>query len=264
MSQTPTPVAASAPHAKSPLHQLRATFRAFSRALIPARVILQRGPARGPRVALTFDDGPDDHTLRYLDLLDRLQVRATFYLVGEAMERRPELVAEYLRRGHQLGFHGHTHRHFTRLPAAELWDELQRAPALLGVGSGAVGGVNLLRGRPMVRPPYGAIDLPRVALCHAAGLLPVLWSLDTMDWKIQEAQELVAYMAKQQVRGGEILLLHEGQDWTLAALPPLIQDLRDRGFELVTISELFDAEGLRPAAGAPEARSPGAAAPQGA
>lgn len=234
---TPTPQPASPGTARG----LRASLRAVARSLVPSRVVVLKGPAQGRRIALTFDDGPDDHTLRYLDLLDQLKVRATFYLVGEYMVKRPALVEEYQRRGHQLGFHGHTHRHFTRLSTSALWDELRRAPQLLGLpGDRPAARMNRLRGRAMVRPPYGDMDLRRMALCHAAGLVPVMWSLDSMDWKIKEAQPLCAYLARQPVTAGEILLFHEGQDWTLDALPTMVKDLRDRGFELCTVSELWE------------------------
>ena len=76
---------------------------------------LRRGPAASKRVALTFDDGPDDLTEQYLDLLDDLGVPATFFVIGEHCAARPELVREYLRRGHQIAGHGYDHTRFTKL-----------------------------------------------------------------------------------------------------------------------------------------------------
>src|SRR5688572_3619445 len=94
-----------------------ASVRAFVKNVVFDRVpgCLRRGPTTTRRVALTFDDGPDDYTSRYLDCLEDLGVPATFFLCGEHADARPELVREYVRRGHQLANHGYNHERFTKL-----------------------------------------------------------------------------------------------------------------------------------------------------
>src|ERR1041385_7658407 len=92
--------------------------------LVPG--LWRRGPAASNRVALTFDDGPDGMTSRYLDVLDDLGVPATFFVVGEHAARRPGLVREYLRRGHQVPGHGYDHTRFTKLSRRHLLDQCAR------------------------------------------------------------------------------------------------------------------------------------------
>src|SRR3954468_1741088 len=88
--------------------------------------LLRRGPSTTGRVALTFDDGPDALTPRYLDLLDDLGVPATFFVLGEFASRRPDMIREYLRRGHQVAGHGYDHTRFTKLSRRQLIDQCQR------------------------------------------------------------------------------------------------------------------------------------------
>jgi peptidoglycan/xylan/chitin deacetylase (PgdA/CDA1 family) len=182
------------------------------------------------RVALTFDDGPTSLTPAYLDVLAELDVRATFFLVGELCEAHPELVTAIAARGHQLAGHGYTHRRFTTLSQAELADELERTRLLLPPGEGTP---------KLVRPPYGAISLPSLAACRRHGFTAVLWSLNSGDWRSREACQVERNMAQQVAAAGEIVLLHEGQPWTMKALPAIVGSLRQVGHELVTVGELL-------------------------
>src|SRR5687768_16905558 len=93
---------------------------------VPGDRIVWRGPTSVKRVALTFDDGPDDRTPRYLEVLERYGVAATFFVMGDLTEARPGAIAEYLRRGHQVGSHGYDHLKFTTLSARELRGQLVR------------------------------------------------------------------------------------------------------------------------------------------
>ncbi|MDF2693582.1 MAG: Peptidoglycan N-acetylglucosamine deacetylase [Labilithrix sp.] len=189
-----------------------------------------RGPASaGRRIALTFDDGPDDRTLNYLDLLDELGVRATFFLVGNASARKPELVREYIRRGHQIGGHGYNHDSFTHLRPAALVEQVERTNAVLGPQPTK---------RPWVRPPYGHVDALVLARLIAHGNMIALWSFDSHDYRVKDADALVARCAPENISPGDVLLLHEGQQWTLDALPRIVAQLRGAGYQLVTMAEL--------------------------
>lgn len=192
--------------------------------------LLRRGPATCPRIALTFDDGPDELTEQYLDLLDDLGVPATFFLVGENVAARSHLVREYLRRGHQVASHGYDHTRFPDLPRRRLLEQCARTDAMLG---------GQLDGRPWVRPPYGALDASSTLALLAARYTIAMWSLDSRDHALRDAREIVRQCAPNRVRGGEVLLFHEGQPWTLAALPKIVRDLRAAGFEPVTMHDLF-------------------------
>ena len=192
--------------------------------------LLRRGPAHAKRVALTFDDGPDEHTPRYLDLLDELRVPASFFLVGKACERHPELVREYLRRGHQVAGHGYDHTRFTDLDRRALLGQCARTDRVLGAQ---------LDGRAWVRPPHGAVDAGSLLALRLAGYTVALWSLDSHDYEERDPERVVARCAADKVRPGEVLLFHEGQQWTLDALPRIVDQLRSAGYEFATMCDLY-------------------------
>ena len=192
--------------------------------------VLRRGSSTSRRVALTFDDGPDSMTPRYLDLLDELGVLATFFLIGERADQHPDLVREYLRRGHQVASHGYDHTRFTKLSRRDLIDQCERTDQ-------AIGGQP--SGRSWVRPPHGAIDASSLLALRAAGYVVALWSLDSCDYTVRDVNELVERCSPSRVAPGDVLLFHEGQDWTLAALPAIVAGLHGAGYECVTMHDLF-------------------------
>ncbi len=211
----------------APARVLRGLRRACAD-LLPRSIIARRGESRARRVALTFDDGPGEQTFEYLDLLDRLDVRATFFLVGAACVARPAAVRAIAARGHEVASHGFTHRSFPSLDVWALFDELSRAQRAL---------VPSKRPRPLVRPPRGATSTRSLLQCAAAGYQTVLWSLDSDDCR-SDSPDVVARRVAMAMPG-DIVLLHEEQPWTLAALPRIVEDLRRRGLQPVTVSELL-------------------------
>ena len=197
---------------------------------LPASAVIRRGPATARRVALTFDDGPNELTGEYLDVLDRLGVAATFFIMGDLSSERPEAVREYLRRGHQVAGHGWDHQAFPSLGPGALRDQLRRTDAVLGPQPA---------GRPWVRPPYGALSPRVIAQLYAAGYTIALWSFDSNDYEVKDPDELVRRCDPAAIAPGEVLLFHEGQRWTIDALPGIVGNLRDAGFECVTMADLF-------------------------
>jgi peptidoglycan/xylan/chitin deacetylase (PgdA/CDA1 family) len=191
---------------------------------------LRRGPTTSRRVALTFDDGPDDYTERYLDLLDDLGVPATFFLCGEHADARPALVREYVRRGHQLANHGYDHTRFTKLSGAALADQLTRTEQALG---------GQLTGRPWVRPPHGELGASSFVRLLSAGYTIALWSVDSKDYDDHDPASLTERCSPKNVGAGDVLLMHEGQQWTLDALPRIVTALHAAGYECVTMHDLF-------------------------
>ena len=210
------------------------SLRTYVRDAVFDRVpgLLRKGPATGKRIALTFDDGPDDLTSTYLDMLDDLGVPATFFLLGENAERHPELVREYLRRGHQLASHGYDHRRFTELSRGDLLDQCKRTEAAIGGQSS---------GRPWVRPPHGSIDATSMVSLLAARYTIALWSVDSCDYRDRDVASLAATCAPDKLGAGDVVLFHEGQQWTLNALPRIVSGLHGAGYELVTMHDLFAA-----------------------
>jgi len=193
---------------------------------------LRRGPTTARRVALTFDDGPDDYTARYLDVLDDLGVPATFFLCGANADARPHLVREYVRRGHQLANHGYDHTRFTKLSGRALAEQLSKTERALG---------GQVTGRPWVRPPHGELDPASFVRLLSSGYTIAMWSLDAKDYDDRDPAVLAERCSPERVGPGDVLLLHEGQQWTLDALPRIVTTLHAAGYECVTMHDLFAA-----------------------
>lgn len=192
--------------------------------------VLRRGPVASKRIALTFDDGPDDLTPAYLELLDDLGVPATFFVNGQRALAHPELIREYLRRGHQVANHGYDHQTFSKLSRKELLDQVQRT-------EDAIGGQ--LTGRTWVRPPHGEVDPLSLVTLRAQGCIVALWSIDSHDHDDKDPAKLAERCSPAIVGGGDVLLFHEGQRWTLDALPRIVSGLLASGLECVTMHDLF-------------------------
>jgi peptidoglycan/xylan/chitin deacetylase (PgdA/CDA1 family) len=205
-------------------------LRDATQELIGGDRLIRRGPASARRVALTFDDGPGPLTGAYLDRLDQLGVPATFFLVGKLVAEQPEVVRDYLRRGHQVAGHGWDHTAFTALKPGALRDQVRRTDAVLGPQP---------TGRPWVRPPYGAINTRVLTQLVIGGHVVAMWSFDSFDHMMHDVDALVTRCDPRGVAPGEVLLFHEGHEWTLAALPDIVGRLREDGYELVTMFDMF-------------------------
>ena len=209
-----------------------ASVRALVKNVVFDRVpgLLRKGPVASKRVALTFDDGPDEMTPRYLELLDDLGVPATFFVLGELAAQHPELVREYIRRGHQVAGHGYDHTRFTKLSRRALLDQCKRTDQAIG-GSPS--------GRPWVRPPHGSLDAMSLLTLRASGFVVALWTIDSFDYTQRDPAKIAETCGPSAVGGGDVLLFHEGQEWTLEALPRIVSALHASGLECVTMHDLF-------------------------
>jgi peptidoglycan/xylan/chitin deacetylase (PgdA/CDA1 family) len=210
---------------------IRCGARTIAQSLLPSSLVVWRGKASSRRVALTFDDGPCKLTAAYLAVLRYFRARATFFVIGESCAKRPELVSQIAADGHELAGHGYTHRRFPTLSAAELQDELFRTERLLPANA---------TGRRIVRPPHGAVSLASMVTCARAGFTTALWSYDSGDWCTKRSGDVrAAFDDREASNPGAIVLLHEDQEWTLNALPSVLDKLKGDGHELVTVGELL-------------------------
>lgn len=191
--------------------------------------LLRKARPGTKRVALTFDDGPDDMTPRYLQLLDELDVPATFFLLGELADKRPDLVRDYIRHGHQLAGHGYDHKRFSKLSRRDLIDQCRRTDQALG---------GQATGRSWVRPPHGTLDAQSLITLRAAGYVVALWTIDSLDHSDRDPIAIAERCGSAAV-DGDVILLHEGQEWTLEALPRIVAALTASGLECVTMHDLF-------------------------
>lgn len=172
------------------------------------------GPTRrrtsGPRaLALTFDDGPNPAvTPRLLDLLDQYEARATFFLIGRHVRACPEIAAEIVRRGHEIGNHTETHPNLLWLSRQQVRAEFERCAASLIQATGQPAAI--------MRPPYGYRSPQVHAAARDTGLdPPILWSRSGRDWIPQPVERLIERLRR--VRPGDIVLLHDGAHDALRA-----------------------------------------------
>jgi len=182
-------------------------------------------------VALTFDDGPHPRgTPAVLELLREAgTAKATFFLVGEQVERRPALVAEIVAAGHRVELHSHRHRTQLRQAPGEIRADAERARAAIeDAGGQAVADF---------RPPNGIFSASGLRAVRRRGWRPVLWSRWGRDWDAGATAASIARRATAAVRDGDVLLLHDADyysapdSWvrTVAALPAILDALESRG-----------------------------------
>jgi peptidoglycan/xylan/chitin deacetylase (PgdA/CDA1 family) len=222
-----------APAARAPSWAAR--LKGLAAEVVPRAVLVRRGQASARHVALTFDDGPHEMTDAYLDVLDRFGARATFFVVGRECAARREALWRMVARGHEVAGHGFTHTRFTQMDGGALRDELGRTAALLPPVRTA---------RALVRPPHGATSLRSLSVCARAGYTTVMWSRDSDDCRTASPDEVAARVAPASLAPGEIVLLHEGQEWTLAALPRILEALAGASWQVRPVGELLGAGGV--------------------
>ena len=193
----------------------------------------------GKYVALTFDDGPSGRfTRRLLAGLEQRQVQATFLLCGYRLEIYPELAQQIFDAGHEIGLHGYSHKDMATLSRKQLEQEIEDTRKLLPKGCRAT----------FLRPPGGSGTplLEQVAARENLALL--LWSVDPRDWAVHDAAAVEAAVVNQ-VRSGDIILLHDLSDSSVDAALSIIDRLHEDGFQFVTVSQLAALRGVTPQPG---------------
>jgi len=190
-------------------------------------------PLRGQRlIALTFDDGPNPYiTTPLLDFLAQRQVLVTFYVLGAEVERHPEIVQRMAALGHQVGNHTQNHVEFTRVNAERRRREYQE---------GAQAIYNVLGVMPTTtRLPYGSYNDTILAEMTTP---QIQWSIDPQDWRNRNAQYIAQHVIER-VQEGDIILLHDVYESTLAAARILVPALLEQGFVFVTVDQLLTLRG---------------------
>jgi peptidoglycan/xylan/chitin deacetylase (PgdA/CDA1 family) len=183
-------------------------------------------------VAITFDDGPHPHgTVSVLETLREHDAKATFFLAGEQVERRPSAAAEIVAAGHRVELHCHRHRNQLRLTPRMLLDDAERARAAIEEATG--------QAIADYRPPYGIFSASGLCAVRGRGWRPVLWSQWGRDWDRGATPESITRRATVGIRAGDILLLHDADyysasgSWvgTAAALSKILELLEARGLK---------------------------------
>jgi peptidoglycan-N-acetylglucosamine deacetylase len=197
------------------------------------------------QIALTFDDGPNDpDTLRLLDLLAKHQARATFFLIGQYVRRRPEIARAVHTAGHRIGNHTYSHPNLIFVSRARLRQELEDCRKAIEDAIGAPA--------PLFRPPFGGRRASVLRTARSLGLEPVMWSVTGYDWDAKSAQAIVQKVTAQidsnsrRRQQSEIVLLHDGghrafgvdRSFTVEATLSLLEKYSAAGKTFVSVPEL--------------------------
>lgn len=178
--------------------------------------------------ALTFDDGPSGrYTRALLDGLQERQVKATFLLCGYRMKDYPQELERIAADGHEIGCHGYSHKNMQALGRREIAGEIMDTEALYPPGT---------RVR-FLRPPGGCCNDAVKQVAEARGLAILQWSVDPRDWATDNVQEITDFVVDN-TGDGDIILLHDMSDSSVEAALTIIDRLKERGFQFVTVSEL--------------------------
>lgn len=181
-----------------------------------------------PLAALTFDDGPDsEKTEALLDLLKEKGVKATFFVIGAQVEENADLIKRMNLEGHQIGIHTYTHVDLSCLDESEQREEIRKTEEVI---EKIVDEHNL-----MLRPPFGQIN---TVLENWIDRPMILWSVDTEDWTDIASTDIIIQTVEN-VRDGDIILMHDISENGLEAASGIIDELHRMGYTFLTIEELF-------------------------
>jgi len=185
-----------------------------------------------PMIALTFDDGPGLETVRLIEALQAHGARATFFMMGPRVNTYPDAVRKMVEARCELGNHTTNHLKLTDYAAEGIAMEINYTRDV----------INSIVGQTptMVRPPYGAVN---EVVQSVAGVPIMLWSMDTLDWQLKDAGLIRDYVLNT-VKDGDIVLLHDIYEATVQATIELIPLLQERGYQIVTVSEMARARGI--------------------
>lgn len=185
-----------------------------------------------PMLALTFDDGPGAETEKLLEVLEKYNARATFFMVGTRVPQYPETIKKMQEIGCELGNHTSDHQNLTKLSDTEIKSVIQSVSDQVAEATG---------GSPttVTRPPYGAFD------DHVKAAAPnplIMWSVDTLDWKTKNVESTVKSVNS--ATDGDIVLMHDIHKTSVEAAIQVIPQLVEKGYQLVTVSEMAEARGV--------------------
>ena len=192
------------------------------------------------QLALTYDDGPNDpHTFRLLEVLARHNVRATFFLIGRYVQQRPDIVRDLVKAGHVIGNHTFTHPLLTLKSADEVRRELTNCSKALQDTIG--------QHSNLFRPPFGGRRPAVLRIARSLALQPVMWNVTGYDWNAPPA-DVIERKVQKQIRGGDVILLHDGghkqlgadRSQTVLATDHLLSHYKSERYDFVTIHQMLN------------------------
>ncbi|MBF0015480.1 MULTISPECIES: polysaccharide deacetylase family protein [Enterococcus] len=179
-------------------------------------------------IALTFDDGPNDtSTKKLLGELKKEKIKATFFVLGQMVDKNPEVAKKIVGEGHEIGSHSYTHPDLTQVTLDKVKEEVLKTDKAIFHATGVL--------PKLFRPPYGAVN---GAVAKTIGLPIIQWNVDSEDWQVKN-KDLIVNKVIDTVENGSIILIHDIHERSVESIPEMVSQLRKRGYEFVTISELL-------------------------
>lgn len=180
-------------------------------------------------LVLTFDDGPSKHTTELLDFLESTNTPATFFLLGEQAEKYPDIVLQESL-NNLVCIHSYTHKFFTKISKEEVLEQVNKT-------SNIIQDITSITPK-YIRVPYGILDDNVKETLKEVNLENVLWTVDSLDWKFKNKEQVVEYI-KQNTTGNDIILMHDILQSSIDAAKEIITYYNEQGYEFVTIDEFL-------------------------
>lgn len=184
-------------------------------------------------VAITFDDGPSNYTNKILEILERYNSSATFFVLGNKANHYQDTLINILASGSEIGNHSYNHKWLSRLDIKDIKIQIDDTQKIIKSLTGYT--------PSLLRPTYGSVNSK---VKNATDLPIVLWDVDSNDWKIKNSKTIAKRVLKD-VSDMDIILFHDTYERTLRAIEIIIPELINQGYQLVTVSELNEVKLIR-------------------
>ncbi len=188
-----------------------------------------------PMIALTFDDGPSQYTWSIVSTLSQYNAKGTFFLVGNRIATHKSAIDFTIANGNQIASHGFSHLNLVKLTDEETLEQIQKVDSLLLQQHNYTA--------TLFRVPYGERDNRVLNILKEQGKPVIGWSVDPRDWEVQDKDEIVKHVLRK-AKDGDIILMHDLYKPTADAVAELVPALQAKGYQLVTVSELFQYKGI--------------------
>lgn len=183
-------------------------------------------------IALTFDDGPNYNTSKIIDVLNKYDIKATFFVLGSRAINNKDILKKMVDSGMEIGNHTYNHLLLTKYDENKIRSEIEDTSEVI---------YSATKKRPkLLRPSYGSVNNK---IKKVANMPIIIWDIDTLDWKYHNSKRITSRVVNK-VRDGDIILMHDIYSASLNALSNIIPILQDNGYEFVTIDELFYYKGI--------------------
>ncbi|MBA6294080.1 polysaccharide deacetylase family protein [Colwellia sp. MB3u-70] len=202
------------------LHKLKYLLRSY---VLPDRLFLLSKNQQEKNIYLTFDDGPVPNVIKkLLPLLDKYQIKVTFFVIGSRAEKNPNLMAEIHKRGHTIANHSYNHPAFNKISLAEKLMQIDKANKIISQTTE--------RSCTLFRAPQGRWDMRLLFAMLQKKITAVHWSRDSMDFLKEPTNKIVERFLKQPVKSGDIILFHDDHERCIDALDILIPQWLAQGY----------------------------------